>query len=366
MGGEDLPPCQMDLQWFAQPSSAQERTEEATPHKRQEAARKGQVARSPELPGNAALIAVAVALGASGPALVGNWLSLGSHTFASLNAAELSIPAVRDLFIAWSMAAVRMAAPLLLAGTLAAVVVALVQGGLRLSPMPGVSALNPVTGFKRMFSLRSLVELGRALLKVLLVVVIVWISARGEGQQVISLNDVPVISAWTWGLDFGRRVLLRAAIALALVGVLDYMYRRWQLGRELRMTKQEIKEESKQTEGRPEVRQRIRSRQREMARRRMMADVPKADVVLMNPTHYAVALRYDAASMSAPTVVAKGQDLLALRIRSVAEEHGVPVVENPPLTRSLYAAVDLGRTISSELYQAVAEVLAYVYKLKGK
>lgn len=161
-------------------------------------------------------------------------------------------------------------------------------------------------------------------------------------------------------------VALRIILALLVLGVLDYLYQRWEYAKSLRMTKKELKDEYKQLEGDPQIKSRIKQRQRQLAMRRMMQDVPKADVVITNPTHYAVALRYDAATMAAPQVVAKGEGYLAARIREIAEENKVPLVENPPLARAIYKAVDVGGFIPAELYQAVAEVLAFVYRLQRR
>lgn len=260
-----------------------------------------------------------------------------------------------------------------LAGPMVALVVLVViasnvaQFGLISAPealAPKWSRINPGEGLRRIFSLQSVMELWKGLLKLGIVAWVLWRSIMAEWEILVSLGSA---SAWTIGREMAQGILkigIRSGLVLAGLALLDYLYQRWEHERSLRMTKEEVKEEFKQREGDPKVRARIRQRQREMARRRMMAAVPKADVVITNPEHLAVALQYDRARMAAPTVVAKGAGRLAQKIKEVALAHGVETVENRPLAQVLYRNVEVGGQIPVELYKAVAEILAHVYRKK--
>lgn len=211
----------------------------------------------------------------------------------------------------------------------------------------------------------ALVELLKALIKLAIVGAVAWVTVRSEWDEFFPLVGS---EPWSVGLHMGRAILKlggRTGVVLLALAALDYLYQRWEYERGLRMTKEEVKEEFKQQEGDPKVKGRIRQRQREMARRRMIAAVAEADVIITNPQHVAVALHYEQGSMNAPVVVAKGADYLALRIRQEARRHGVPLVENRPLAQALYRGVDVGDQIPVNLYKAVAEVLAYVYRQRG-
>ena len=226
--------------------------------------------------------------------------------------------------------------------------------------------INPLAGAKRMFSQQALVELVKNLVKLTVVGAIGMFVVYPQFKLIAHLPalDTPAV------LEFLHSVVSRLLLAIALIVVIiagaDWFYQRFAYIRRMRMTKQEVKDEQKQTEGDPMVKARLRALRMQRARQRMMAAVPKADVVITNPTHYACALKYDMESMGAPVLVAKGQELVALRIRQIAQEHDVPIVENPPLARALYATVDLDKEIPPQHYKAVAEVISYVFRLKGK
>jgi flagellar biosynthetic protein FlhB len=230
---------------------------------------------------------------------------------------------------------------------------------------PKLAKLNPLEGMRRIVSLRGAVELVKSLTKVLFVGGIAYLVVRREVQGMAGLMLLPVPAIFGFTVQTAFRVILYVGIGLALLAAADYLYQRWQYERSLRMTKQEIKDENRQAEGDPKIKARIRALQREMARKRMMQAVPQADVVITNPTHLAVALKFDVATMQAPKVVAKGAGHMAARIRDVARESGVPLVEQKPLAQALYKSVPLEGAIPAELYRAVAEILAYVYRLKG-
>ena len=234
------------------------------------------------------------------------------------------------------------------------------------SAAPKFNRLNPIEGIKKMFSLRGVVELLKSLAKIIVLGYIIWIQFRDEFWQFPRLMDMDPIQGMVFTASMVLDIAKSAAIVMVFVAAADYLYQWWDYEKNLRMSKQELKEEYKQTEGDPQVKGKIRERQQAQARQRMMQKVPGADVVIRNPTHFAVALKYDPQRSSAPVVVAKGADSLALRIVAVAQENGVFITENKPLARGLYEAVDLDREIPDRFYQPVAEVLAFVYSLKKK
>jgi flagellar biosynthetic protein FlhB len=258
--------------------------------------------------------------------------------------------------------------PLLLLTLITALGAPLVLGGWSFSTqalIPDFSRLNPLSGIARMVSLRSWVELTKSLGKFALVggagVLVIWLNM----DELMSLGRESLQAAIGHSMAITGEALIFLTGALVLIAAIDVPFQIWEYNREMRMTRDEIRQENKESEGSPEVRGRIRAQQREMAERRMMNDVPKADVIVVNPTHYAVALRYDDRAMRAPTVVAKGVDLMAARIREVASEHKVPIFEAPPLARALHRSVEIGDEIPADLYVAVAQVLTYIFQLRA-
>ncbi|MBW1980216.1 MAG: flagellar biosynthesis protein FlhB [Deltaproteobacteria bacterium] len=347
----------------------QEKTEKATPKRRQEAKKKGQVARSQEI------VSVAV-LGASLLMLYlyGGWLvdKLGALLSASLmRIAELGRQ--DNDITSWLYRStwhyLWLILPMMIALALAALLVNLLQVGFVWSAepvTPKLSKIDPLQGARRLISQRSLVELGKSMAKIAVVGLVVYWTLKGEFRQLLPLAEMNTAQISRYLGSATLKIMQRGFWAMLVLAILDYAYQRWEFERNLKMTKQEVKEELKQSEGDPHVKGRIRSLQRTMARRRMMAEVPKADVVITNPEHLAVALRYEAATMNAPTVVAKGAALIAERIKELAREHQVAIVEDKPLAQNLYRTVDIGQEIPVALFQAVAMVLAHVYRLKGK
>jgi flagellar biosynthetic protein FlhB len=345
----------------------QERTERATPKRLEEARKKGQVPRSPELNAAAVTLAVAATVYALGGALAGD--------FAALMRDGLSIPR-NEIFNEGRTTAVFeglmlhgfwICVPLLATAFIAALLAPLAIGGWNFSSEAlGIrfERISPVAGIGRMFSLRSLVELVKSLAKFAIVGVIAAGVLWQQSEQFLRLALLPTVPALGHALQLSGQALLAVASGLALIAAIDVPYQLWQHQRDLRMTRQEIREEFKETEGSPETRGRIRARQQELARQRMMQEIPTASVVVTNPEHYAVALRYVEGRSRAPVLVAKGVDAVAARIREVAREHNVPIFEAPPLARTLYRNVDLGVEIPAELYVAVAQVLTYVLQLQ--
>jgi len=346
-----------------------DKTEQPTPRRRSQARERGQVARSADL--NTAVVLLASVLMLR---VMGERLFHMATGFLSLSVLEMDARRITDasamgvgvqLFLEMAM----LLMPFLLIVTVAGSAITLTQVGFKISfhPLaPDLSRINPITGMQRFFALRSLVDLGRNLIKLFFIAIAVFFILRAHVEELTLLSTTDVRT----GVLFLMRVLYeigwKLGLLLLVLAILDYAYQRWEHERNLKMTKQEVREELKQTEGSPDVKRRVKERQREIARRIMMKAVPEADVVITNPTHYAVALRYDSRTMNAPTVVAKGEGLIAQRIKELAKEHDVPVVENRPLAQTLYRTVEIGDEVPSSLYKAVAEVLAFVYRLKGK
>jgi len=231
---------------------------------------------------------------------------------------------------------------------------------------PKLDKFNVIKGIGNLFSLKSFVELFKSMIKLFVIGSVAYLAIKGEVSDIVNLGDAPVAFIFLFIFKGMFKIFLWVILIMILVAIGDYSYQKWQYEKDLRMTKQEVKEEHKETEGDPHVKSRIRSIQIQAARKRMMQQVPKADVVVTNPTHLAIAIRYDAQSMDAPQVVAKGAGHVAERIKALAAEHGVPVVENKELARNLYRVIEVGEQVPSEFFKTVAELLAYVYKLKGK
>ncbi|MGR5544404.1 flagellar biosynthesis protein FlhB [Vibrio sp. PNB22_2_2] len=348
-------------------SDGQERTEEATPRRLQQAREKGQVARSKELASASVLIVGAVALMWFGESLARALFSIMSRLF------DLQRDEIFDtykLFDIASGALLDLLFPLfLILVTLfvAAIVGAAGLGGISFSAeaaMPKLSKMNPLSGLKRMVGMQSWVELVKSILKVALVtgVAIYLIQASQADLFQLSMDVYPqnIFHA----LDILLNFILLISCSLLIVVAIDIPFQIWQHADQLKMTKQEIKDEYKETEGKPEVKGRIRMLQREAAQRRMMADVPQADVIVTNPEHFSVALRYKQKTDRAPVVIAKGTDHMAMKIREVAREHDITIVPAPPLARALYYTTDLEQQIPDGLFTAVAQVLAFVFQLK--
>ena len=348
--------------------SGAERTEQATPKRLEEARKKGQVPRSSELSIAAVCIAAAAAIYSLGGMAAGNFADLMRDSLSLSPAAVMSEGVIWPALTAAGARALWIILPVLGATFVAALAAPIVIGGWNFSGqalVPQFSRLNPVAGFGRMWSSRGLVELGKGLAKVGVIGVIAWVLLKGLTPQLMGLTSEPLRQAIGHSAELAGYSLLVLACGLAVIAAVDVPFQLWQHARDLRMTRQEVREEYKESEGSPETRGRIREAQRALARGRMLHDVPKADVIVTNPTHYAVALRYDENENRAPIVVAKGTELLALKIREIATESGVPIVEAPPLARALYKSVELGREVPAALYVTVAQVLTYVYQLRA-
>jgi len=347
-----------------------EQTEKATPKRREEARGRGQVAKSSDLAGAAVFLAGVFVLRTLTPTALGTLSGTVREILWRLHEhQDFTIASVWTLFARGFAGMALLLGMLFAAALVAGIAVNVLQTGFVLSftPIaPAFSKINPAMGFARMFSRQVLVNLGKQLLKLGAVLIIIYTSIAANASLLLNLgqlspqNVLGVVGDLIYGIGW------KFGMLLVLVGVLDYAYERWQYEQNLKMTKQEVKDEYRQSEGNPDAKAAMKRRQREFARRRMMAAVPKATVVVTNPTHFAVALEWDELKMEAPVVRAKGADLLAKRIRDIAREHGVPIMENPPLARTLYAKVELDQSIPPNMYAAVAQVIAFVYKLKRR
>jgi flagellar biosynthetic protein FlhB len=260
-------------------------------------------------------------------------------------------------------------APLLLGAIVIAIIVNLIQVGFFFSGkrlQPNFGLINPLKGFSRIFAAEGLMHLAMNLLKLTLVVAIGWSAARDRVDQIIGIQQVDYLQAFGLGASIIYAIGIRIALLLLVLAIIDYGYQKFQTEQQLKMTKQEIKEEMRHMEGDPKIKQRRRQLAQQMLSKRLKRDVPTADVIVTNPTEFAIALKYDAATMHAPKVVAKGRGYMAKRIREIAIEHGIPIIERKPLARALYKLVEVGQDIPEQFYSAVAEILAYVYELSGK
>ncbi len=344
------------------------RSEKPTARRIRKAREKGQVARSKEVSSAVVLLGGLLMLMVFGPNLFGA-LEFSMKQMLNFRVPpEITIEYLREIVNQSGTRVVILVGPILLAIMASSVIANVAQGGLVFTTQSlgfHIEKLNPQKGLSKLFSKNGLVEL---LKSVLLLIIISIISYRVITEHLslyprLVLMDVRKLLYWTSSISYD--VFIRVAVVLLIIAIGDYFFQRYRFMEQLKMTKQEVKEEMKDVEGDPVTKGRIRRIQREMARKRMMANVPTADVIITNPTHYSVALSYKMDSMDAPRVVAKGVGFLALKIRELAQEHGIPMVENRPLAQTLYKTVEVGESIPGNLYKAVAEILAYIYKAKN-
>ena len=347
--------------------NSQEKTEEPTPRRLEKAKEDGQAARSKELATMAVLLAGAGGLLMFGTQLAITFEGIMRDAFVIERASIFDTRHMSVQLIVSAKEAAYALSPILILLLIAAIAGSIGIGGLLFSAKaiaPKANRMNPIKGLGRMFSMRSLIELVKAIAKVGLVLAIAILILNLRTDDLLSIAEEPVVPAmehvlWTLGWSF-----LVLSCATIIIAMIDVPFQIYDHQKKLRMTKQEVKDEYKDSEGKPEVKGKIRQLQREMAQRRMMQDVPTADVVITNPTHYAVALKYDQDSMGAPVVVAKGSDEVAFKIMEVAREYKVEVLRTPPLTRAVYHNSDIGEEIPDGLYMAIAQVLAYVFQLR--
>ena len=353
---------------MAEHQDANERTEQPTARRKQESRKKGQVPRSRELNTMLSLFFGGIGLLLLGGSIAPAFMSLFSSALDFGRQSAYDKAAVSIHFAEMTLASLGIFAPFLLVMLIGAFAGPLLMGGWSFSPAAmafKLEKLNPLTGLKRVFSAKGLLELLKALFKFVILIGATLILFDIHLDKILYLGGFEPQQAFGESVHILQWSLLLLSLTLALIVVFDVPFELWNHNRQLKMTRQEVKDELKETEGRPEIKSRIRALQREISQRRMMEAIPEAQVVITNPTHYAIALKYDDAPGSAPRVVAKGRDLVAFRIRSLAIEHDVAIFSAPPLARALYGATEIGEEIPHNLYLAVARVLAYVYQLRS-
>lgn len=346
-----------------------DKTEAPTPRRRAEARDQGNLARSQDLTVALLLIGVMMMLHSGGPKLVSALKSLVQETLGSTSMTDTSPGAALAGMLHAILSAGAAMAPLLVGVVLIAAIANVLQVGFHLNfnrLQPNIAALNPMRGFGRIFSGRNPMQMLISMVKLVLLALVAYSAVHGRIEQIMSVQRLSFLSIFGLGADIVYSIALRVGIALLILAILDYSYQKWRIEQELKMTKQEVKEEMRRMEGDPKIKQRRRQIALQMLTQRLKKDVPTADVVVTNPTEFAIALKYDSDTMHAPRVVAKGQGLIAQRIREIAIASGVPILERKPLARALYKLVEVGQEIPEQFYSAVAEILAYVYELNGK
>ncbi len=364
-----------DLQWFAKDGPGGEKTEPATAKKLREARDDGKVTKSRELSSAIDLIVLFLVLKIFISYVADGFMGVFSMIYSAIpdivanNADGLTVRSTDIVMKEVLVQSIEIMLPFFLIGMLVTILVNIVQVGWKVTgkPMkPDFNKFNPLNGFKRIFSKDSVFELIKSITKIALISYVAYSSIRKHSDELFLLYDIPftqaVILVGTIIIDTG----LKISLVYLILGATDWIYQKRKFSEEMKMSKQEVKDEYKNTEGNPEIKGRQRQRMREASQRRMMQDVPKADVIITNPTHLAIALKYDTEVARAPVVIAKGEDYLAMKIREKAKENNIEIIENKPLARMLYANVDIGAEIPPELYQAVAEVLAMLQKFKDR
>ncbi len=346
-----------------------EKTEQPTPKRLRKAREKGQVAQSQELPAAVSIAVLVMVLALSAPALL-QWFIIQMKQGMS---GQIGVFADSKAFMSFLntkiISSIFAMCPILAALFVGSVVSCVAVSGLNFAPQAlnlKFDAINPVKGFERLFNIKTVVKLGVSIAKLIFVSIIVWLYIRSRIDTLAAIR-------WAWSAQIMVAIakiilgmMIRICVALLIIAAIDVFFQKWKYTQDLKMTKQEVKQERKDTDGSPEIKSRIRRIQIEMARQRMLQEVPKASVVLVNPTHVAVALRYEAKTMEAPIMVAKGADHLAEKIREIARAYGVPIVRKPELARTIYSTVQPGDVIPQTLYAAVAEVLAMIYRLRHR
>ncbi|MDQ0156799.1 flagellar biosynthesis protein FlhB [Robertmurraya andreesenii] len=354
----------LDLQYFSG-----EKTEKATPKKRQDSRKKGQVAKSQDINTAVVLLAVFLVLLFGGKYFFDTLLYLFRHTYEQYIGMDITENNLQMLFLDILKELVYVLAPIMAIAMVAGVAANYMQFGFLFSTetiQPKLEKLDPIKGLKRIFSIRAIVELLKSILKISVVGVVTFSVLWARKDEILILGQKSVGAGLATIANLTVQMGLIACAALIILAALDYFYQKYDFEKNIRMSKQDIKDEYKNMEGDPLIKSKIKQRQREMAMRRMMQEVPNADVVITNPTHYAVALKYDENKLDAPYVVAKGVDYVAQKIKLIAKENEVIQVENRPLARALYSQTEIGDAIPEEFFKAVAEILAYVYRTKKK
>ena len=351
-------------------SGTGEKTEQATPKKKRDERKKGNVFSSKDLVAAFFILIIFYTIKILGKMMLSMlfnsmiyWLKVcdGSYVLSEDKIVPLLIEVCKTIFI--------VAGPLLIVSGFINIIFTGAQTKFIFSTealKPKFSRMNPIEGIKKLFSMRSLVEIVKSLLKIAIVSAIIYSQIKGSIKDIAKLYDVDILSSVMYLCSAVFSTVMSISFVFIGLGILDLGYQWWDYEKNMKMTKQEVKEEYKQMEGDPQIKGKIKQKQREMSQKRMMQEVPKADVIIRNPTHYAIAVRYEPEKNNAPIVVAKGADRVAMKIIEIAKDHDITMTENKPLARALYDEVDIGREITGEFYQEVAEILAWVYDLKNK
>jgi flagellar biosynthetic protein FlhB len=355
---------QLDLQLFAG-----EKTESATPKKRQESRKKGQVAKSMDLPAAFILFFAFFSFYMFGGYMKAKIVNIFRHVYLNELNMNVTVENIQVLFSSLVIEGLLLLAPIMIITLIIAVLGNYLQIGFMFTGDPLMmkfNKINPIEGFKRMFSMRVVIDFLKSFLKLSIIGFVVYNTLWTEKEKILALSHTALEQAFTYIASITLKLGVTIGFILIILAIFDFIYQKYEFEKSIKMSKQDIKDEYKKSEGDPLIKGKIRQRQRQMAMQRMMQEVPKADVIITNPTHFAIALKYEVGQMQAPIVLAKGKDYIALRIKEIAKEHGVMTMENKPLARAIYAQVEIGESIPADLFQAVAEVLAYVYKVKGR
>lgn len=349
--------------------AGEEKTEKATPKKRRDQRKEGNVLQSKEIVTAASVLGIFFAVRLLAGFIIKNLLSFTERIYENSAEYEVSAENFMPLIVQMITVIVMVVGPVCAVAMLLGIIptVAQTRGLFTMKALrPKFSRLNPLEGIKKLFSMQAIVGILKGLIEVIVIAYMIYNEISDRMPVILSLMDMGLMQGVAYiGLSVFDMVML-ICILLVFVAAGDFLFQWWQFEKKLKMSKQEVKEEFKQMEGDPQVKSKIKQRQQQMAQSRMMQEVPSADVIIRNPTHYAVALKYDQEKNRAPEVIAKGRDYLAMKIVEIAEKNDIMCVEDPPLARSLYASVDIGREIPFELYNAVAEILTVVYREKNK
>ena len=346
---------------------AAEKTEQPTPRRLEKAREEGQVVQSQELPAVAAVVVLTFVLALTGPGILKWFIRLMERGLSANPDVFSGNESFTRYFNHMLGDAIIVMLPLLMSLFIAGIVSSVVVSGLNFSPkalMPKLDQIDPVKGFGRLFDMKAFVKLIVSIAKIIIVSLVVWFYLQSRYQELISLR-------WAWSTQLLMIIsklilgmLIRICVVLMIIAAAEVFFQKWKYNEDMKMTKEEVKQERKDTDGSPELKGRIRRVQVEMSQNRMLQEIPKADVVIVNPTHVAVVLKYDPAAMNAPVMVAKGADHIAGKIREIARAYGVPIVRKPELARTIFSTVKEGHPVPGALYTAVAEVLAMVYRLR--
>ena len=366
---------QLDLQYFAKDGPGGEKTEEPTSKKKADTRKEGQVAKSKEMSSGVQLISLFLILKFWVGHMGENFMKLFDELYEKMPAyttywgGRVVSSDYKILFDGIYAELLMQLLPFFLIGVATSIIINMLQFKFQISTkplQPKFSKLNPVSGMKKLFSKEKIVELIKSIAKIILIMAVVYNTIKGDWVYLVKFYQMPLTQAIELIGSIVINMGLKISLVFMVIAFADLFYQRWKFHEDIKMSKQEVKDEYKNAEGDPQIKGKIRQKMREASQRRMMQDVPKADVVITNPTHYAVAIRYDANEGSAPKVLAKGADFVAQKIKEIARENNVEIVENKPLARMLYANVEIGQEVPPELYQSVAEVLALVYKMQGR